>query len=311
MSNTINIAYAKQFGSNVMMLSQQKGSRLAPNVRNEQQKGVSAFYDRLGKTAAVVKTTRHGDTPLVNSDHTRRMVTMVDYEWADLIDDQDKIRTLISPESLYAQAAMWALGRSKDDVIIAAAVGTAYSGVDGATTVSMPNSQKIGAVNAAGSAVDKLNVKTLRWVNSKFGVNDVDESDERFLCCSQVQLDNLLAQTEVTSADYNTVRALVDGKVDSFMGFKFIRSQRLLTQGSTLAYSYTDGSVGSGSGDANGHERAFAWAKPGLLLATGMEMKSRIDERADKSYATQVYAAMSVGATRLEEEKVVEVLCDL
>jgi hypothetical protein len=193
-------------------------------------------------------------------------------------------------------------------LIIAAAGGTAYSGVDGTTTVDMPSSQKIGATD--GSAASPLNVKTLRFVNSKFGVNDVDE-EERFICCSQKQLDNLLAQTEVTSADYNTVRALVDGKVDTFMGFKFIRSQRLLARSGTLAYSATDGSVGSGGLDAAGHERAFAWVKSGLLLATGMEIKSRIDERPDKSYATQVYAAMSAGATRLEEEKVVEVLCDL
>lgn len=310
MSTQITTAFVKQFSSNVFHLSQQKGSRLAPTVRNEMQKGVSAFYERLGKTNAVQKTVRHGDTPLVNSEHSRRMVTMVDYEWADLIDDQDKIRTLISPESIYAQAAMWALGRTKDDLIIAAAVGTAYSGADGTTTVAMPNSQKIGMVNSAGNAVDKLNVKGLRWVNSKFGVNEVDE-EERYLVCSQVQLDNLLAATEVTSADYNSVKALVDGKVDTFMGFKFIRSQRLLAQSGTLAYSYTDGSVGSGSGDADGHERAFAYVKSGLLLATGMEIKSRIDERADKSYATQVYAAMSAGATRLEEEKVVEILCDL
>lgn len=310
MSTQITTAFVKQFSSNVFHLSQQKGSRLAPLVRNEMQKGVSAFYERLGKTSAVVKTTRHGDTPLVNSEHSRRMVTMVDYEWADLVDDQDKIRTLISPESIYAQAAMWALGRTKDDLIIAAAVGTAYSGVDGTTSVVMPSTQKVGMVNAAGNAVDKLNVQGLRRINSKFGVNDVEE-EERYLCCSQVQLDNLLSQTEVTSGDYNTVKALVDGKVDSFMSFKFVRSQRLLAQSGTLAYSYTDGSVGSGAGDANGHERAFAWCKSGLLLATGMDIKSRIDERADKSYATQVYACMSAGATRLEEEKVVEALCDL
>lgn len=307
MSNQITTAFVKQFSANVFHLSQQKGSRLAPLVRNESQKAISAFYERMGKTSAVLKTVRHGDTPLVNSEHSRRMVTMVDYEWADLVDDQDKIRMLISPESMYAQAAMWALGRTKDDLIIAAAVGTAYSGVDGATSVVMPNSQKIGATN--GTIASPLNVKTLRFVNSKFGQNDVDE-EERYLCCSQKQLDNLLAETEVTSSDYASVKALVDGKVDTFMGFKFVRSQRLLARSGTLAYSATDGSVGSGGLDGDAHERAFAWVKSGLLLATGMDIKSRIDERSDKSYATQVYACMSAGATRLEEEKVVEVLCD-
>lgn len=308
MSNEITVAFVQQFGANIQHLSQQKGSRLAPYVRNEQQKGKSAFYDQLGKTAAVVKTTRHGDTPLVNSDHERRRVTLSDYEWADLISDFDKVRMLISPESEYAQAAVWALGRSKDDVIISASLGTAYSGEEGATSETMPNSQKVGAHTGTDEA--NLNVRTLRKVAQKFGENEVDEDEEKFLCCAQSQITSLLGETEVTSSDYNAIKALVDGKVDTFMGFKFIRSQRLNTQSGTLAYSATDGSVGSGGEDANGHRRCFAWAKSGLLLATGMEIKSKISERADKSYDTQVYACMSIGATRMEEEKVVEVLCN-
>lgn len=306
MSVNITNAYVKQFGANVLMLSQQKGSRLAPNVRNETQKGISAFYERLGKTAAVKKTSRHSDTPLVNSDHSRRMVTMVDYEWADLIDDQDKIRILISPESLYAQAAMWALGRAKDDQIILAAGGTAYSGEDGTTQITMPNSQKIGATD--GTVGSRINVDTLRRVGAIFGNNDVDESEQRFFCVSQNQLTNLLSQTQVTSADYNNVKALVDGKIDTFMGFKFIRSQRLLVQSGSLSFSATDGSVGAGGLDANTYTRNFAWAREGIILSTGMDIKTRIDERPDKSYSTQVYACLSVGATRMEEEKVVECL---
>jgi hypothetical protein len=306
MSTTITNAYVKQFSANVFHLSQQKGSRLQGSVRNETQKGISAFYDRLGKTAAVKKTTRHSDTPLVNSDHSRRMVTMVDYEWADLIDDQDKIRTLISPESMYAQAAMWALGRAKDDQIILAAGGSAYAGEEGATATVLPSTQKIGATD--GTIGSKLNVDTLRRVAAIFGNNDVDEEEEKFICVTQNQITALLAITQITSADYNTVKALVDGKVDSYMGFKFIRCQRLLVQSGTLAFSAVDGSVGAGGLDANGYTRNFAWARQGLLLATGADIRTRIDERADKSYATQVYAAMSVGATRMEEEKVVEVL---
>lgn len=308
MSTLITNAYVKQFSANVLMLSQQKGSRLQMCVRNETQKGISAFYDRLGKTAAVKKTTRHSDTPLVNSDHSRRMVSMVDYEWADLIDDQDKIRILISPESLYAQAAMWALGRSKDDEIVKAAQGNSYSGEDGSTTVTVPNSQRVGATD--GTVGSRLNVDTLRRIGAIFGNNDVDESEEKYICVSQNQITNLLSQTQVTSADYNNVKALVDGKVDTYMGFKFIRSQRLLLNPSNLSFSATDGTVGAGGLTADTtYQQIFAWAREGLLLATGMDIKARIDERADKSYATQVYAALSCGATRMEEEKVVIGLC--
>lgn len=310
MSNTINVAHVKQFNSNVMHLSQQKGSRLAPFVRNENQEGKSQFFDRIGATAAVKKTARHGDTPLVNTPHSRRRVTLEDFEWADLCDQQDKIRTLIDPESNYVKAVVWAMGRAKDDEIIAAADGNAYSGEDGGTTVAHPNSQKVGSVNAAGSAVDKMNVEHLRRIAEKFGENDVDEEEEKYIAVTQGQLTNLLSETEVTSSDFNSVKALVEGKVDTFLGMKFIRTQRLLTQSGTLAYSYTDGSVGAGSGDADGHTRCIAWARSGLLLSTAKDMMTRISERSDKSYSNQVYACMSIGATRMEEERVVIGLAD-
>jgi hypothetical protein len=94
--------------------------------------------------------------------------------------------------------------------------------------------------------------------------------------------------TEVKSADYNTVKALVAGQIDTFLGFRFIRSQRLTLDGS-------------------GDRQCFAWRKSGLLLAVGQAPSARISERDDKSYSTQVYYCMSIGATRMEEEAVVEI----
>jgi hypothetical protein len=67
----------------------------------------------------------NSDTPLMDTPHTRRMVTMTDYEYADLIDSQDKIRMLADPTSTYARAAAAAMGRAMDDVIIAAMYGAA------------------------------------------------------------------------------------------------------------------------------------------------------------------------------------------
>ena len=53
------------------------------------------------------------------------MVTLDEYEWADLIDTADKVKMLADPTSQYAQTAAFAIGRSMDDVIITAATGTA------------------------------------------------------------------------------------------------------------------------------------------------------------------------------------------
>src|SRR4051812_39849048 len=118
MSINVTTAFVQQYTNNFMFLSQQKGSRLRSLVRVEPGiVGTSAFYDQIGAVAAVARTTRHGSTPQIDTPHSRRMVTLADYEWADLIDDLDKVRMLADPTSSYMQAAYMALGRSIDDVI--------------------------------------------------------------------------------------------------------------------------------------------------------------------------------------------------
>ena len=125
------------------MLSQQKGSLLRGTVDTESIVGKNAFFDQVGVATAVKRTTRHGDTPQIDTPHSRRRVSLVDYEYADLIDNQDKIRTLIDPTSSYALAAAYALGRAQDDEIIAAASGTAFTGETGSTSTVLPSAQKI------------------------------------------------------------------------------------------------------------------------------------------------------------------------
>jgi len=308
MSTQITTAFVKQFNSTIFHLSQQKGSRLQSMVRNETQKGKSQFFDRLGSVVAQKKTSRHSDTPLIDTPHSRRRVTLVDYEHADLIDDADKVRTLIDPASPYAQAFMWAFGRAKDDEIIDNADGNAFGGEEGSTTVAHPNTQKKASV--ASSAGANLNVQALRRGKEVLDGNDVDESIRRHCAVTSSQLQSLLSETEVTSADFNTVRALVQGELDTFLGFNFVRTERLNTQSGTLAFDTTSGAVGSGGGDADGYRKVLCWAEDGLLLSTAAEMKTRISERADKSFSTQVFAAMSIGSTRLEEDKVVVLLAN-
>jgi hypothetical protein len=285
MSVQITTAFVNQFSSNIQMLSQQMGSLLRNAVDVETVNGEKAFFDQVGSAAAVLRTTRHADTPLIDTPHSRRMVTMSDYEYADLIDDQDKVRLLVDPTSTYARAAAAAMGRAMDDVIISAALGTSLTGKDGTTSTPFDSNNSI-AVGAAGLTLAKL-LQAKEILDS----NDVDPSIPRYIAVSPKQITNLLDDPEVTSADYNTVRALVKGELDTYVGFKFVTTNRLPLDGSD-------------------DRRVFAWAMDGIKLAIGKEPTARIDERADKSYATQVYYCMSVGATRMEEAKVVEIICD-
>lgn len=310
MSHQITTAFVNQFGANVQHLSQQQGSKLQNAVRKESQKGKKQFFDQIGTVAAVQRTGRHSSTPQLDTPHSRRMVTLKDYEWADLVDDQDKIRMLIDPTSEYALAAAWAFGRTKDDEIITASIATAYTGEDGTTSQTHPNTQKYAANN--GSAFTNLNMKTLRAVKRMLDVQDVQGNLKRYMAVSPSQIESLLGTTEVSSSDYNTVKALVQGEVNTFMGFEFIWLNRLNTTASrgTLDASTSTGVVGSGSTVVGASYRScFAWAQDGLLLSVGEDYMSRISERDDKGYAKQVYGRMSIGATRMEEVKVVEVIC--
>jgi hypothetical protein len=284
MSFEITTAFVNQFGANIDLLSQQKDSRFMGKLRMESQTGELGFYEQVGPTAAQERTSRHSDTPRIDTPHARRAVSLRDWEWADLIDNADKVRMLIDPTSTYAMSALMAMNRSRDDVIIEAALGSAKTGKSGTTLVALPAAQKVAA-SATGLTIDKLR-EAAEIINS----NDVDPDIPRYLAYTSKQLTDLLEATEITSSDFNTVKALVEGKVDTFMGFKFIRSERLTADGS-------------------GDRQIIAWAEDGLLLAQGSNNQTRITERADKSYSVQVFRSECFGATRMEEDKVVEIAC--
>tara|TARA_R110002167_G_scaffold162605_1_gene359051 strand:- start:441 stop:1076 length:636 start_codon:yes stop_codon:yes gene_type:complete len=208
---------------------------------------------------------------------------MDDYDWADLIDNEDKVRMLISPSSEYAMAGAWAMGRAMDDAVISAASGTAYSGAAGGTSVALASAQKI-VHGSAGLTLTKL-LSAKEIIDS----SDVDPDEPRYMIVTAKQLQNVLGVEQLTSADYASVKALVQGEIDTFLGFNFIRTERLVTDGSNrLALAFTQNAIG---------------------LALGQDINTKISERADKNYATQVFLSMSIGATRVEDEKVVEIAC--
>ena len=284
MSVQITTAFVEQYKSNVFHLAQQKGSKLRDAVRTESVTGKSHFFERIGSTAAVKRTSRHADTPRVDTPHSRRKVTMDDYDWADLIDDSDKIRLLISPQSEYAKAGAYAMGRTMDDVIIAAATGNAFGGVSGGSTIALPAGQKI----AHGST--GLTIAKLITAKEKLDAANVDPDEARTIVCSAKQISDLLGTTQITSADFNSVKALVQGDIDTFMGFRFIRSERLGL-------------------DGNSNRQVLAFTNTSIGLALGKDIQTKISERADKNYSTQVYLCMTIGATRVEDEKVIEIAC--
>jgi hypothetical protein len=284
MSIQVETAFVKQYSSTLSHLVQQKGSRLRATVRVEPLVGREGYFDQIGATEAQQRTTRHGQSPIVSTPHARRRVSGADFEWGDLVDGQDKVRMLIDPASSYLQSATYALGRKIDDVIIAAASGTAFTGETGTLAVALPAGQKV-AVAATGLTIDKL-IKAKEILDA----NEVDPDEDRYLVCAAKQVTNQLGTTQVTSSDYNTDKALVQGQIDTFLGFHFVRSERLPKDGSN-------------------NRLALAYSKSAILLALNKDINGQMSPRPDKSFAMYVYACLIAGATRMEETRVVEIAC--
>jgi hypothetical protein len=263
-------------------------------VEIEQVKGKNKYIDQIGSTAARVRTSRHSDTPRMDMPHARRRLSLQDYDWADLVDDEDLIRTLSDPSSKYAEAAVMALGRSMDDVIVAAADGTAYTGESGGTSTAFDTNMIVDVQTVWPSVTPAdtgLNVAKLIAASKLLGQNDVDADEEKYVIANARQISSLLKDEKLSSHDYNVVKPLVEGVVSRYMGFTIIPCNRITT-------------------DSNGDDKVLFWAKRGLALGVGREINTKITERPDKNYATQVFASMSIGATRLEEARVGYIECD-
>ena len=285
--------FVTEFANNWDFLVQQKEARLKDIVLVDRVKGKEKSYNQLGiiemaRVTARAAETRHTDTPT-----GKRWLRPLPYDLATLFDEWDEefLGEIVLPTSETVMGHGMAYGRACDDVIIAAATGTAYTGESGTSTTALPSTQQVAVdfVETGSAANSGLTIGKLRQAKYILDSNEVDPDEDRFLACSAKQIQNLLRTTEVTSDDYNTVRALSDGKVDAFMGFKFIRSERLAL--------------------ASNIRTCFAWVKSGIRFSDAGRT-TRMDIRADRSHSLQVRTTAALGATRTEEKKVVAIFAD-
>lgn len=282
MSQQITEAFVQQFADNFMHVAQQMQSRFESCVTIEPNiVGMSKSVNRLGQRTAQRRTTRHGDTPINDQPHSTRFVDLFDWEDGDMIDDQDKIRMLVDPQSDYVKAMVASLNRAKDDVIVAAMGGNSRSSTG---NIILPTSQKI-AVGGAGLTKAKL-----IQARKMFRKNEADShnGEELFMTYTASAAADILADTTLTSADYLAGQFLQSGDVvGKWMGFTWIPSERSPLSGSNRSL--------------------YAWSKSGIVLGKGKDITTKVGEDPGKGFNVRIYAKMSIGAVRVEEEKVVEI----
>jgi hypothetical protein len=290
MSDQIVTAFVKGFNQSIYRLLQQEDSRFSNAVRKETQKSEQEFFEQIGKIASSPVNTRFADSPVMNTPHDRRVVTLSKFHIGDYFDSFDEMQTVIDPTSDYIQNFRAACNRDRDDVIISSFFGTAYTGKSGTTAVTFPSGQQV-AVNLGGPNIG-LTVRKLREARKLLRKKEVDFDRETvYIAVNAEAVDDLLSETQAVSSDYNAIKPLVDGEISKFMGFTFIPSERLPV-------------------DANAYRRLPVWCASSILHTVGIDYTTKITERADKSFHWYGYARWAFGAVRMEEEKVVEIKID-
>jgi hypothetical protein len=281
-------AFVKQYNDTIYLLAQQMDTRIRSSiVVDTNWTGEQKFYDQYNQDVMTEIINRYAATPIQLPDFRRRVVAPRFFVSASLEDPKDALQTAVDPKSTFMQAKVAAGNRTTDDLAISAMGGTAYTGKTGSTGVTFPSAQKIAYnYQSGGNGMTKVKCIGAKRI---LDANEVEATDRYALATAQ-QISDLLNTTEVASSDYNVVKSLVQGEINTWLGFVWIRSERLLTDGSSnrLCYFYQ------------------RWA---MQLAIQKEIEGRIDERVDMNMAWQVYLRMCMGATRLEEGRIVQVAC--
>ena len=278
MSQQITEAFVKQFRDGITLRAQQMESRLRGSVRNETVSGTSASFDFIGSRSPAKRQSRHADTVLSDTPHDRRWVEMSVYDDADLIDKPDLVRTLTDPTNSYTKAMAAGFGRKIDEIVVNGMTGTTKTGVDGGGAVA-------AALTPIPSGAAIMSVAFMTDMKQLF--DEREQPGDRHWVMTAKQFSDLLGVTgtnQMTSADYNTVRVLVQGEINSFMGFNWHR-----LEGPILP---VDGSL---------DRTTVAWVSDAAILAFGSDVQASMDRRPDKNNSLQIFYSADFGAARRDD----------
>lgn len=300
---TIDQFYTDQFDANWQHLVQQNEGRVHSLVRQETVKGKRKLLNFIGKSKARLITTRSGKTIPSNTPFAKRKLSLRAYDEVYHEDEWDAelLGDVTSPRSAVVISHASAFQRAYDEAVIQAATGTAYIGEDGDEAVDLGNGQKVAVNYIHGSTGSNsgltlakiIKAKSILGKNEAAGQNKTGAmGDQLIFLVTQQQLDDLLVNVDqVSNSRYADVKALVNGEVNQFMGFTFIRTQLLELDSSTDIRT------------------CIAFVSSGIAFSKN-GMSTKITVRDDLNETLQIRTKGRHGATRTEEEKVVAVYCD-
>lgn len=297
--------WTTQFSTILELKLQQMGSVLRPTIAEGTHVGKMASpVQQLSAIVAKAPQGRFQPKQHTSNNFTRRWVFPLEREIDQLIDTFDELQTIVDPKSKYAEGAAMAIGRAWDDVIIAAAFGTAQTGQDasnltpevfnpGGLASTAGGFQVVDNFATGGGSANGLTIAKLIEAKRVFRHNHVDlDNDPLTLVIGSQQESDLLNQVQVVSTEFNDRPVLVDGRVTRFLGFDIKVMERL-----PLASNGTD-------------RECLTYCKSGLYLGLWQDLFNRVSIRNDlSSEPYDLYTKTMFGATRTQPGKVLQILC--
>jgi hypothetical protein len=301
--DSIEQLYVDGFIANLNLAPQQKEARMVGAVMadlNHTKPGVMFNADDISADDDETPVVgRAPDSPSSFAEAKRRVGFFTAKQKGRFIDDLDTVRQLVDPANTVMAGMMATNRRGTDDAIIAGMLAAAREGATGATVVAFDTAnQQIAAANrkflhaseasvVAGSGDLPLTIGKLAYAKNKLDKSEIEGS--RYFAAGSDQLSNLLSSTAATSGDYNTIKALVNGETNTFMGFTFIRTERLPVAANIRS--------------------CLAWIKEAVVYKERPIQNAWIDRRKDKSGRWYAYYEVERGCLRRYDTGVVEVLC--
>jgi hypothetical protein len=235
-------------------------------------------FPKIGSGVAQVRVPQTDVTPL-NVTYSQATVTLTDYIAAEYSDIFNQAKVNFDERQELVQVVAKAIGRRSDQMIIDALSGSGTS---------------LTVANSIGGATTNMNMAKLREAQRLLNANNVPMED-RYIVMHASQLSNLLSETQVTSSDFNSVKALVQGEINTFMGFTF-----------NVIGDRTEGGL---SGGGSGVDRTvYAYHKMAVGMAEAMAVRSEINYIPEKT-SWLVASMFSAGAIAIDAGGIVAITC--
>lgn len=294
-----------QFSDRFALLSQTRGGFLKPRVSTGAHKGrLASPTNQVAPIEMTEVTERFAPRARIDAAVARRWVTPRPFEANQLVDTFDEMQMEGDIKPALVDNAILAAGRREDKSILEAVYATSTTGETAGstaafgTTITTSGGQNV-SVSQGAAAATNLTVAKLREVMRTFLRNKVDVTREQIVGILDSKAhDSLLGETQATSMDFNTKPVLEEGTIRRFMGIDFVVIEEVNT-------------ICAGTDDASGSSTGIPFFVPsGMYLGIWQDINTKISQRDDLTLAPwQIAMDKMIGATRIEEVKVVRAWC--